>query len=171
MTLMTTSTMVVQSMTAISDTQAMRRLRRYLRMSVEFVQVDGEGSPVGDVGCWFGRQRLWPATSSPVQVRVQPATLFPIIPEAAGGRPCRTAAPLRLSIRPAPRAGSLRRRRQEGCIHEEMFRHFDHLIPPLVLAAAWLVEETHRTGKGCAAGINGGFLGPIPRLHRLHPRR
>src|SRR5439155_20906658 len=32
MTLMTTSTIVVQSMTATSDTQAMRRLRRYLRI-------------------------------------------------------------------------------------------------------------------------------------------
>src|SRR5947207_12911955 len=32
MTLITTSTIVVQSMTAISETQAMRRLRRYFRM-------------------------------------------------------------------------------------------------------------------------------------------
>src|SRR2546423_9832889 len=31
-TLITTSTIVVQRMTAISDTQAIRRLRRYLRM-------------------------------------------------------------------------------------------------------------------------------------------
>src|SRR3954451_16134410 len=34
MTLMTTMTIVVQSVTAISDTHAMRRRRRYLRMRV-----------------------------------------------------------------------------------------------------------------------------------------
>src|SRR6266567_7305283 len=42
MTLMTTMTIVVQSMTATRETQAMRRLRRYLRMRWSLYMGQGE---------------------------------------------------------------------------------------------------------------------------------
>src|SRR6185436_17249102 len=45
MTLMTTSTMAVQSVTAMSETQAMRRLRRYLRMRWSLYICSGLGWP------------------------------------------------------------------------------------------------------------------------------